>query len=66
MQGKSYEIDGDVKNELMHEIIKGLELVFKYHWFLILLCKNFNRIDYNIYWLVIDYLPFDDGLILIL
>jgi hypothetical protein len=30
MQGKSYTIDPDVTNELMHEIIKGIELIFKY------------------------------------
>ena len=30
MQGKSYRIDDDVTNELMHEIIKGIELIFKY------------------------------------
>ena len=30
MQGKSYHLDEDVTNELQHEIIKGIELVFKY------------------------------------
>jgi len=32
MQGKSYHIDDDVSNELMHEIIKGIEMIFKYDW----------------------------------
>lgn len=30
MQGRSYSIDNDVINELIHEIIKGIEQIFKY------------------------------------
>jgi hypothetical protein len=31
LQGKSYHIDDDVSNELMHEIIKAIEMIFKYN-----------------------------------
>jgi hypothetical protein len=30
MQGKSYQLDQDVSNELMHEIIKGIQAIFHY------------------------------------
>lgn len=30
MQGKSYQLDGDVSNELYHETIKGIQAIFHY------------------------------------
>lgn len=29
MQGKSYHLDADVKNELLHSIVKGIDLVLQ-------------------------------------
>lgn len=50
MQGKSYTIYPDVTNELTHEIIKGIELIFKYQWYTFYLTTSIDKEDKSAVW----------------